>query len=71
MPYLFSSNPVSEASDDKTLQKYATFGVEFEISRRRHAGMHQSAMCEASDDKKSQKYAGVFKIKAKLTHKNM
>ena len=27
------------------MQKYATFGVEFEISRRRHAGMHRSAVC--------------------------
>ena len=27
------------------LQKYAIFGVKFEISRRRHAGMHHSAVC--------------------------
>ena len=42
---MFNNKQVSDTSGFKKLQKYATFGVEFEISRRRHAGMHHCAVC--------------------------
>ena len=43
--YIFNNKQVSDTSGSKKLQKYATFGVEFDILRRRHAGMHHSAVC--------------------------
>ena len=42
---IFSTLVISDASDEKKLQTYATFGVEFEFSRGRHACVHHSTVC--------------------------
>ena len=42
---MFNNKQVSDTSGMKKLHKYATFGVEFAILRRRHTGMHHSAVC--------------------------
>ena len=42
---IFNNKQVSDTSGLKKLNKYAPFGVEFEILLRRHAGMHHSAVC--------------------------
>ena len=43
--YIFNNKQVSDTGVFKKLRKYATFGVEFEILRRRHAGMHHRPVC--------------------------
>ena len=42
---MFYNKQVSDASGLKKLHKYAAFGVDFEILRRHHAGMHHRAVC--------------------------